>query len=183
MKCPVCQNRLRASAIFCDTCGSKLDKNAEATISLPKTDLVPKPPPPRPAPVGVLLSGAAILLVGLWIGATFFSAAPALSPRETTTLLLSEPPSDERHLSGESPASAPVTHRAPLAEAAPAPIPSPPRVTHKDGHLVDPFDKKASTLPASDGILSPFQSKKAPKDLLKKNADATLKPRFDADFR
>ena len=163
MSCPVCQAKLRSFAIFCDTCGNKLEKGAQATISLSKTQ--PQTSAPNTSPVVFMLSGGALLLVGLWAGATFFSTTLMSAPRE---IAVSVAPENKQELKSEvvlvkEPASAPVVQAPPvIAEVAPvvvAPIGSEPTPDNKpqDGNLVDPFKKNES---------------------LKENADATLKPKF-----
>jgi hypothetical protein len=187
MKCPICHAILRDSAIFCDTCGNKLKKDPQTTVAVQKIGYSPTTRQARTSPVGLLLSGGALLLLGLWVGASFFSAAPPLSPCQVSLASppVNQPPKSEVALVKESPLSSPVVVATPVESVSvpsvKAPVilikPSqPPEIKAKDELPVNPFKKKVHS--GSDIVVDPFNDRAEASQPPKKNADKTLRPNF-----
>ena len=165
MPCLVCQTKLKASAIFCDTCGAKVEKGSQATISLSKAQAKPS----APSPIAFAFGGAALVLTGIWVGATFFSATPVFPPRELPAL-----PSQKQELKSDivlvkETASAPVVPLV-VAPVISEPIPA---IKPQDDSLADPFKKikpEATLKPKFDAHEDPFVSP------AKKIGDKSLDP-------
>jgi hypothetical protein len=164
MQCPICQTKLRSVAIFCDTCGNKMEKGSQSTIALPK--IQSKPNSSTRSLILLFLGGAALLLVGVWTGVNF-SATPMISAREISAL-----PSEENKQALQSdialpkkaaseplgqapPMSAPVAELAPMVAGVSgfAPVSN---IKPQKSQLVDPFRKKKKQINTNkDEIIQP----------------------------
>jgi hypothetical protein len=168
MKCPVCQAKLKPSAIFCDTCGNKLAKDAEPTLFLSASEN--NSGAKQNSQVPLILGGLALLLIGVLVGASFFSSAPAPVPRETVSEVAKTPP-PMIIIKEEAPVVAketPIVPSSPVEEPTSGPI----KAT-QDGQLVNPFTKKKKVeAPSEDTTLNPFANKPAAPI----NANTTLSP-------
>jgi hypothetical protein len=195
MTCQVCRARLRANAIFCDTCGQKIDKSdAVMTVTLPKSTAkrTPEKETNKQPSAALLLSGGALVAVGVWLGATFLSSEPRpivrepANPTQQVPVILQTPVSIPAvvEIKPEPPPVkfAPEVKSAPKTIIAKPPVddgllsdPFAPKRTDPDSAL-NPFSKKRTPAPIGDGSLveDPFSSKP-----ISKNPDATLKPRFN----